>query len=407
MPTVLGVSAVLDPAAALVDGETVARPRRSGSAGAKHGKEPVPFSAWELPVEAMRWCLDHAGLTPADVDAVAYSYDPDLAPPRARTSPTTAGRACARCVRRLPRFLATALPASAPTGSTTWPTTSPTPPRRASPRRTTRPRCWCWTGGASGPRTWAAGGGRPARRVGGPGAAPLAGPAVRAGYPAPGFPPVVRRVQGHGPGQLRRPPAVRARDAERVRADGEERVPRRSHRPGGAGTAPAGERRLGRSPRRPGGGRAGGSRRSCSTWPAGYARTGGAGHHAGRRGGAQLRGQRAAGGRGAVRARVGPARGRRLGTTGRGAGVRHPAGRPLRTVPFGGAGPGLAGGRDRGCAQGRRGAVPARRPGRPGRRWRHAGGGAVVGWFEGRSEYGPRAGTWPAVRPPPRRTWAA
>ena len=46
----------------------------------KHGKAPVAFSTWELPVQAARWCLRDAGLTPGDLDAVAYSYDPALAP---------------------------------------------------------------------------------------------------------------------------------------------------------------------------------------------------------------------------------------------------------------------------------------------------------------------------------------
>ncbi|HET8618988.1 MAG TPA: carbamoyltransferase N-terminal domain-containing protein, partial [Acidimicrobiales bacterium] len=117
MPTVLGVNAVFhDPAAALVvDGETVAAAEEERFSRRKHGKEPVPFSAWELPVEAMRWGLDHAGLTPADVDAVAYSYDPDLAP---ATGPdvTDDGWEGLRTlyVRRLPRFLATALPGLGP-----------------------------------------------------------------------------------------------------------------------------------------------------------------------------------------------------------------------------------------------------------------------------------------------------
>ncbi|HET8621073.1 MAG TPA: carbamoyltransferase C-terminal domain-containing protein [Acidimicrobiales bacterium] len=117
MPTVLGVNAVFhDPAAALVvDGETVAAAEEERFSRRKHGKEPVPFSAWELPVEAMRWCLDHAGLTPADVDAVAYSYDPDLAP-AAGPDVTDDGWEGLRTlyVRRLPRFLATALPGLGP-----------------------------------------------------------------------------------------------------------------------------------------------------------------------------------------------------------------------------------------------------------------------------------------------------
>ncbi|MDI9690450.1 carbamoyltransferase, partial [Burkholderia cenocepacia] len=42
----------------------------------KHAKRPVPFSTWELPFHAIDYCLAEAGITLADVDHVAYSYDP-------------------------------------------------------------------------------------------------------------------------------------------------------------------------------------------------------------------------------------------------------------------------------------------------------------------------------------------
>jgi carbamoyltransferase len=143
--TILGVNAVFhDPAAALlVDGEIVAAAEEERFSRRKHGKEPVPFSAWELPVDAMRWCLAQAGLVAADVDEVAYSYDPDLVPAAGATSEAgrvprsprpTPGDLAARdgldsrptdmnditadeweplrtlYVRRVPHFLATALP---------------------------------------------------------------------------------------------------------------------------------------------------------------------------------------------------------------------------------------------------------------------------------------------------------
>jgi carbamoyltransferase len=75
---ILGINAIFhDPAAALViDGETVAAAEEERFSRRKHGKRPVPFSAWELPEQAAAWCLREAGLTPADLDAVAYSYDP-------------------------------------------------------------------------------------------------------------------------------------------------------------------------------------------------------------------------------------------------------------------------------------------------------------------------------------------
>src|ERR1051325_6513902 len=80
---VLGVNAIFhDPAAALVvDGEVVAAAEEERFSRRKHGKRPVPFSAWELPEQAARWCLAEAGLRPQDLDAVGYSFDPALCRP--------------------------------------------------------------------------------------------------------------------------------------------------------------------------------------------------------------------------------------------------------------------------------------------------------------------------------------
>ncbi|HET9382726.1 MAG TPA: carbamoyltransferase C-terminal domain-containing protein [Streptomyces sp.] len=80
---ILGINALFhDPAAALVvDGRTVAAAEEERFSRRKHGKRPVPFSAWELPEKAAAWCLRHAGLRPRDLDAVTYSYDPSLARP--------------------------------------------------------------------------------------------------------------------------------------------------------------------------------------------------------------------------------------------------------------------------------------------------------------------------------------
>jgi carbamoyltransferase len=78
---VLGINALFhDPAAALVvDGEIVCAAEEERFSRRKHGKRPVPFSAWELPELSAAWCLREAGLTAADLDAVAYSFDPGLA----------------------------------------------------------------------------------------------------------------------------------------------------------------------------------------------------------------------------------------------------------------------------------------------------------------------------------------
>ncbi len=74
----LGINAAFhDTAAALVaDGVAVAAAEEERFTRVKHGKRPVPFSAWELPYHAIDYCLAHAGITVADVDHVAYSFDP-------------------------------------------------------------------------------------------------------------------------------------------------------------------------------------------------------------------------------------------------------------------------------------------------------------------------------------------
>src|ERR687886_688378 len=79
---ILGINAVFhDPAAALVvDGRVVAAAEEERFSRRKHGKPPVAFSTWELPEAAARWCLQEGGIEPSELDAVAYSYDPSLAP---------------------------------------------------------------------------------------------------------------------------------------------------------------------------------------------------------------------------------------------------------------------------------------------------------------------------------------
>src|SRR3954471_20408495 len=75
---ILGINAVFhDPAAALVvDGSIVAAAEEERFSRRKHGKACVPFSTWEVPELSARWCLERAGLRPGDLDAVAYSFDP-------------------------------------------------------------------------------------------------------------------------------------------------------------------------------------------------------------------------------------------------------------------------------------------------------------------------------------------
>ena len=113
MSIVLGVNAVFhDPAAALVvDGEVVAAAEEERFSRRKHGKSPVPFSTWELPEQAITWCLDKAGATATDLDAVGYSYDPGLAPVEESLGPEHEWEGLRTLyARRAPQFLSTLLP---------------------------------------------------------------------------------------------------------------------------------------------------------------------------------------------------------------------------------------------------------------------------------------------------------
>ncbi|HLV05843.1 MAG TPA: carbamoyltransferase C-terminal domain-containing protein [Actinomycetaceae bacterium] len=110
---VLGVNALFhDPSATLViDGAVVAAAEEERFSRRKHGKRPVPFAAWELPELSMRWCLRYAGLEPKDLDAVAYSFDPGLARPAQEMGlddPWDHLRLT--YAERAPQFLAAALP---------------------------------------------------------------------------------------------------------------------------------------------------------------------------------------------------------------------------------------------------------------------------------------------------------
>ncbi|MFC6580219.1 carbamoyltransferase family protein [Planomonospora parontospora] len=108
----LGLNAIFhDPAAALVvDGEVVAAAEEERFSRRKHGKRPVPFSAWEPPEQAAAWCLARAGLKPEDLDGVAYSYDPALVRPGQQGLDERWEDLRTTYARRAPNFLATALP---------------------------------------------------------------------------------------------------------------------------------------------------------------------------------------------------------------------------------------------------------------------------------------------------------
>src|SRR5690349_2410017 len=74
----LGINAVYhDSSACLVrDGQVLAAAEEERFTRVKHGKRPIPFSAYELPYAAIEYCLRATGIRLMDVDHVAYSYDP-------------------------------------------------------------------------------------------------------------------------------------------------------------------------------------------------------------------------------------------------------------------------------------------------------------------------------------------
>ncbi|MBK1616819.1 carbamoyltransferase, partial [Rubrivivax gelatinosus] len=76
----LGLNAAFHDSAAVlvVDGVPVAAAEEERFSRIKHAKRPLPFTAWELPFQAIAWCLEHAGLTLEAVDHVGYSLDPAL-----------------------------------------------------------------------------------------------------------------------------------------------------------------------------------------------------------------------------------------------------------------------------------------------------------------------------------------
>jgi carbamoyltransferase len=76
----LGINAAYhDPAACLIqDGQVIAAAEEERFTHIKHGKRPIPFSTYELPFHAIDYCLREADINFIDVNHVAYSYDPFL-----------------------------------------------------------------------------------------------------------------------------------------------------------------------------------------------------------------------------------------------------------------------------------------------------------------------------------------
>jgi carbamoyltransferase len=77
---ILGINAVFheSSAALIVDGEVVAACEEERFNRIKHAKEARVDNPHELPDKAIRFCLDYAGIRDSEIDRVAYSFDPRL-----------------------------------------------------------------------------------------------------------------------------------------------------------------------------------------------------------------------------------------------------------------------------------------------------------------------------------------
>ncbi|HJV86023.1 MAG TPA: carbamoyltransferase C-terminal domain-containing protein [Noviherbaspirillum sp.] len=76
----LGINAAYhDCSACLVrDGVVLAAAEEERFTRIKHGKRPVPFTTWQLPYHAIDYCLKEGGIALRELEHVAYSYDPSL-----------------------------------------------------------------------------------------------------------------------------------------------------------------------------------------------------------------------------------------------------------------------------------------------------------------------------------------
>lgn len=76
----LGINAAFHDSSACIikNGQLLAAAEEERFTQIKHGKRPIPFSAYELPFHAIHYCLEIAGIHLNDVDHVAYSFDPYL-----------------------------------------------------------------------------------------------------------------------------------------------------------------------------------------------------------------------------------------------------------------------------------------------------------------------------------------
>lgn len=76
----LGINAAFhDSSACIIDnGQLLAAAEEERFTHVKHGKRPIPFSTYELPYHAIDYCLASAGIDLKDVDNIAYSFNPKI-----------------------------------------------------------------------------------------------------------------------------------------------------------------------------------------------------------------------------------------------------------------------------------------------------------------------------------------
>ncbi|WP_256007329.1 carbamoyltransferase family protein [Pedobacter deserti] len=86
----LGINSVFHDSSAclLKDGVLIAAAEDERFTGIKHGKRPIPFSTYEIPFHAIAYCLQTAGIHLKDIDHIAYSFDPYLLIPERRATDT-------------------------------------------------------------------------------------------------------------------------------------------------------------------------------------------------------------------------------------------------------------------------------------------------------------------------------
>ncbi|MCL5257054.1 MAG: carbamoyltransferase [Chloroflexi bacterium] len=78
MTFILGINAAFHDSSACIvsDGVMIAAAEEERFTGVKHAKRPTPFTAFQLPFHAIDFCLRQTRIGLADVDDVAYSFDP-------------------------------------------------------------------------------------------------------------------------------------------------------------------------------------------------------------------------------------------------------------------------------------------------------------------------------------------